>query len=684
MRKAAPAGLYALVTVGVVAPATAADFKINEDFTVTTNVTVSAGLSVRTENRSSEAIFSGNGAVVGVPGVAQSATQDDGTLNFSKGDIVTAPITVIADAEFNYRDDVGFFIRGKGLYDAALENRGVDFGHAPNNYTPGARLKDSDFNTLAQFAAVTLLDAFAFADVEVADTPISLRAGRQVVSWGESTFIQGGINTINPLDVSAFRRPGTLLKEGLLPIGMLYGNAGVTDNLSLEAFWDFEWQQTQPDGCGTFFSTADILAQGCNELSLASVGAVVGAQALPTVNAGIGQLEAGIAAGNQGIAQLQAGIDAANAAGDTATAAALSAVLAGTEAAVAGAEEQLAGAEALQATLQSLSNDRGAQAAGFYVERGPDRGPKDFDFDNFGISPRYYVDSIDTEFGLYFHRLDSRAPNVSFTSGAPVPVLDGAIPLPPTSFGPAAEASRYNIEYAENINTFGFSAATNIGGYSVAGELSYRNNHPVQINTNDLTLAAISLGNSLPVLGVVNPADALFAGLPPGTPVEGFIRTNQIHGQVSVVGFFDRVLGSDRVTAVGELGFEWLPTLNSDNPLGLNFGRASIYGNPNSSGNDAPGLTSQFSLGWRSRVSATYSNVFAGINVTPSISWNQDIYGYSSDLEFIEGRTQLGFGVSFDYINKYSLALNYTTGFGGTYNGFDDRDFASAVFSVQF
>ncbi|MEM7176729.1 MAG: DUF1302 family protein, partial [Pseudomonadota bacterium] len=469
-----------------------------------------------------------------------------------------------------------------------------------------------------------------------------------------------------------------------LPVGMLYGNAGLTDNLSLETFWNFEWQATQPDGCGTFFSTVDILAEGCNELSLASVGAEVQALALPSVDAGIGQLETGIAAGNAGIAQLEVAIAAATAAGDTGTAAALSRVLAGTQAAVASAEQQLAGAEALQQTLLSISNDRGAQAAGFFVARGPDRGPSEFNADNFGISPRYYFDSIDTEFGLYYTRLDSRAPNVSFTSGAPVPILGGAVPLPPASFGPDPRAARYNVEYAENINTFGLSAATNLLGFSIAGEMSYRNNHPVQINTNDLTLAAITLGNSGGLLGVVNPADALFAGVPAGTPVPGFIETNQIHGQVSVTGFFDRLLGSDRVTAIGELGFEWLPTLDSDNPLDLNFGRASIYGNPNSVGNTADGLVSQFSLGWRSRVSAQYSNVFAGVNMTPSISWNQDILGQSSDLEFIEGRTQLGFGLGFDYLNRYSLLINYTTGFGGTFNGFDDRDFASAVFTVQF
>ncbi|MEM1277669.1 MAG: DUF1302 family protein, partial [Pseudomonadota bacterium] len=405
------------------------------------------------------------------------------------------------------------------------------------------------------------------------------------------------------------------------PLGMAYANAGLTDNLSLEGFWNFEWQQTQLDGCGTFFSAVDVLAQGCNFLSIASLGA--------------------------------------------------------------GLDPRLdSDPEVLNFPLVEL----GGVGTGFGVVRGGDVGPDDFDFDNFGISPRYYVPSIDTEFGLYFTRLDNRSPNISFTAGSAVTVPLAATPagVLGLSIGDNPAAARYNAQYEENIHTLGLSAATTLFGLAVAGEVSYRPDQPVQINTNDLTLAAATLGNSLPLAGITNPADALFAGVPGGSLVEGFITTNQVRGQASVVAFFDRVLGADRVTTIGELGFEWLPTLDGDNPLDLNLGRSSIYGNPNSTGNSAPGLTDGFSLGFRSRVSAAYSNVFAGVNVTPSFSWAQDILGESSDSQFLEGRTRLGFGLTFDYLTKYSLSLNYTTEFGGTYNGFDDRDFASAVFNVQF
>jgi len=89
------------------------------------------------------------------------------------------------------------------------------------------------------------------------------------VSWGESTFIQGGINTINPIDVQAFRAPGSELKEALLPVEMFYMSAGVTENITIETFVQTDWEPVRPDDCGTFFSTNDFAADGCGPVLLA-------------------------------------------------------------------------------------------------------------------------------------------------------------------------------------------------------------------------------------------------------------------------------------------------------------------------------------------------------------------------------------------------------------------------------
>ena len=123
--------------------------------------------------------------------------------------------------------------------------------------------------TCRNSSGAALLDAYVYGEFEVGDAPLELRVGKQVVSWGESTFIQGGVNSINPVDVNAFRRPGAEVKEGLLPVNMVYANIGATENLTLEAFYQLTWQETVIDGCGTFFAGADVLtAESCNAITV--------------------------------------------------------------------------------------------------------------------------------------------------------------------------------------------------------------------------------------------------------------------------------------------------------------------------------------------------------------------------------------------------------------------------------
>uniref|UniRef100_UPI00352B8078 DUF1302 family protein n=1 Tax=Salmonella sp. M265 TaxID=3240301 RepID=UPI00352B8078 len=73
------------------------------------------------------------------------------------------------------------------------------------------------------------------------------------------------INSINPMDVAAFRRPGAEIKEGLIPVNMFYLSQNLTDNLSAEGFYQIEWDQTVVDNCGTFFSQPDVVADGCDQ-----------------------------------------------------------------------------------------------------------------------------------------------------------------------------------------------------------------------------------------------------------------------------------------------------------------------------------------------------------------------------------------------------------------------------------
>ncbi|WP_296221766.1 DUF1302 domain-containing protein [Pseudomonas sp. UBA2684] len=228
------------------APAFGVTFNIGEiEGQFDSSLSVGASWSVRGADPS--LVGSRNG------GEASSQTGDDGRLNFKKGETFSKIFKGIHDLELKY-GDTGVFVRGKYWYDFELKDE--------------SRLlydiDDSNRKTAAQSSGVQLLDAFIYHNYTIGDLPGSVRAGKQVVSWGESTFIQNSINSINPVDVAAFRRPGAEIKEGLIPVNMLYVSQSLTQDVSAEFFYQLEWDQTVLDNCGTFFAS-DVAADGCTD-----------------------------------------------------------------------------------------------------------------------------------------------------------------------------------------------------------------------------------------------------------------------------------------------------------------------------------------------------------------------------------------------------------------------------------
>ena len=84
------------------------------------------------------------------------------------------------------------------------------------------------------------------------------------------------------------------------------------------------------------------------------------------------------------------------------------------------------------------------------------------------------------------------------------------------------------------------------------------------------------------------------------------------------------------------------------------------------------------------RAGLDYSDVFAGINLTPNMAWSHDVKGNSPPPNFIEDRMAFSLGVRADYMNIYRADFSYTTFFNADYNAVEDRDFISLSFSVAF
>lgn len=245
----------------------------NGNFTLNVDTTLSYGVSVRVEEQSDSLIgkcnlspcqgFAANGApnipLAALPNAAQRAARgrfsvngDDGNLNYEKGRPFANTAKITQELGFTYGQDFGGLVRWTGFYD--FENQRRD------NLTEIAKEKVGK--------DVLLLDAFVYYNFGVGDFDASVRVGRQVVSWGESTFIQNGINVINPIDVSKLRIAGAELKEAFLPIDMLWGSLSFNENLSMEALYMLEFEQTEPDPTGTYFSTNDFGSLGAEYVML--------------------------------------------------------------------------------------------------------------------------------------------------------------------------------------------------------------------------------------------------------------------------------------------------------------------------------------------------------------------------------------------------------------------------------
>ncbi|MCJ8169784.1 DUF1302 domain-containing protein [Atopomonas sediminilitoris] len=590
-------------------------------------------------------------------------TTDDSRQNFKQGETFSKIFKGIHDLELKY-GDTGVFLRGKYWYDFELKDESRTFKD----------IDDHNRKEGAQASGAELLDAFVYHNYDIGGLPGSVRLGKQVVSWGESTFIFSGINAVNPVDVAAFRRPGAEIKEGLIPVNMFYVSQSLTDNLSMELFYQLDWEQTVVDNCGTFFAQADIVADGCDE-NLALLSPRGGELANQALNAGA---FAGLYGVNGVVDPGQYGVDYTD--------------------------------------------------EGNIVARGSDRDARDDG--QWGVAFRYYFEPVNTEFGAYFMNYHSRNPIFS-AQGASQSVYDAAavtgVAVGSGALGAGTASSsltsalavtagnaNYFIEYPEDIKLYGLSFATTLPtGTAWSGELSYRPNAPVQLSTTDILYAAATPLAGMSVLtggGPVSPfgalANASLLSATPGQDLHGYRRKEVTQLQTTFIHFFDQVMGASRLNLIGEIGWTHVGGLESKSDV--RYGRDSIFGpgelpagtcqalnaNTLATGSqnnvskycDSDGFTTANSWGYRARAIWEYNDVYAGINLKPSLSWSHDVEGFSPGPggNFEEGRKAVSIGLDADYLNTYTAGVSYTDFFGGDYNTLVDRDFVSVNFGMSF
>ena len=540
-----------------------------------------------------------------------SANRDDGNLKYDKGNLISNAFKVTSELSLNYRDS-GAFARATYFYDFENADRS-DLTREAKDLV-GERFR--------------LLDAFVFHNFTYGESGTgTVRLGRQVVSWGESTFIQNGINVINPFDLSALRVAGAELKEAYLPIDSLWASFSLTDKLSLEAVYMFEFEEVEIDAAGTYFSANDFAAPG-GEYVMLNFGTVP----QPVNNPALYRDVCYSGAAGYGLS-------------DTGLPPAL--VAAGCSAAF------------------PRSANKNAKDSG-----------------QFGAALRYYADFMNgVEFGLYYLKYHSRVPLVSGISVVSTSPNSGSYFLEYPE-----DIDLYGLSWSTSLPggiafQGEFSYRPNMPLQVDDVELLFAGLTPLNVVIPQPGLRFSSqLGEYGPGEYIrgwerhkVSQLQSTFTKM---VGPNNFLGADQVALVGEVGGTYIRDLPDPSVLRYEGEGTDTAGGYAIDsgylrNPVTLNSGFAT-----------------KFSWGYRLAAKADYSNVFgSSMNLSPRVAFNHDVNGTTPGPggNFLEGRKSGTLGLEAVFMNSWSFDLSYTIFTGGKpHNQIHDRDFYSAVIKYSF
>jgi hypothetical protein len=667
--------------------ANAANFKLGK-FDVTFDSTFSAGAAYRIEDRDFENLigktnnqeFSFQGYLPYAPLYSSadiwatkgsySTNGDLGNLNYDPGESFSEVIKGFH--ELNIRgENYGAVVSFMYYKDFAAEG----IGHQQSVY--GSESDRRSFDVCRDEEAESLvcqdfrvLDAYLYGEFDFNDgnNPLSVRVGEQVLSWGESTLIPHGIN-VSPVDIARLNAPGADLKEAFIPTGMVWANLGLSDALTLEAFYQYEWQKTRLPVPGSYFASNDFAGAGGQHQTIQ-----LGFAANPDMD------RDDVMAGLNGIGGMLAA--------DPSQAAALS---------------QAYLAYATKYAIRDSANDKEARDDG-----------------QFGVKLGWFAEDLNySEFGFYFINYHSRRPLISgvtsdFTAGGigadmntlAVGAASGGLTV--DQFTNLNAFTKGIIVFPEDIKLYGFSFNTTFGTTAISGEISYRQDEPLQIDDAELLFAAMpqQLADSglRPELDgisqygreTVEGCDMSKTG--PGMEADGFCLLDTVQAQATAIHSFGPSFGFDNLNAVFEIGYISIIDMPSQDVLRFNAPGTDRSGSDTDTvsagllGAVQGGVATDqhfptdTAWGYRVILAGEFNRVFGEFNVKPRFTFKHDVDGITPDPLFLfhEDKKSASLAVEIDYQSKWSFGFGYNSFFGGvgSVNSTADRDYVS--FNIKY
>jgi hypothetical protein len=700
IRRCVLRSLPIVATLGLASPAAYAwDFQSDDGaFTGSWDTTFTFGQAWRIEGRDCRLIAIADG------GCGRSPNIDDGNLNWDT-DMYSQALKVLTELSLNYKG-VGAFVRASALYDNAADD------------TQRTPLTEDAEDLVKSY--VRLLDAFAYVKFDLGDMAAELRLGRQAVSWGESTFIQNGINVINHFDVAALRVPGSELKEAFLPQEMVNFSVQFTDNLSAQAIYITDWNATVPEPAGSYFSNNDFAPTGGEKVvlgfgSFSDQGVDFRGLGGPyitnfqTVNRS--ETVEPSDSGQYGFNLKYFAPDFNNGtefglfflnyhsrlpliSGRTGTQQGLGNAFGALNAIGAAAQGLAAGLPlpAAVATAAQLGVTRSAAAGG-----------------NLSLATATQYATIGANTQLARGDVAQQASNIATHE--------------------YALTASYFTEYPEDIKLIGLSFNTQLqwGGIALQGEVAYRQDVPLQFDDVELLFAALTpfeqgiaqlRGQPLPsTCPEGNPAASTLThcgqlggfGLNQVVPGWDLYDTYQV--QFTATKTFSNLLAASQMVVVAEAGLTHVDNMpdklvGGPNGRGLRFNgpATNVSGNYELRGRHCPTISSADCLAlnlvepqnrfadatsWGYRIAGRleYPGLMGPWNVLPRFNWQHDVSGTTPGPggNFVEGRYGLTLGVAANLQATWEIDMSWTKfGGAGRFNDLTDRDFVAATIKYSF
>lgn len=251
------------VLAAISAQANAFQFDTSDDWEIRWDNTLKANAMFRTEAIDKDVVT--NRYTAGSERSPRSGwfVADDSDLSVDRSGlgVVSTRFDVFSEMDVIFKQDFGFRISASAWYDPQYRSSSDHPSDRRNTWgQPSVGVGEyTDTADEMHYFGGEVLDAFVFANFDIGETTMGIRAGRHTIYWGNSLLAVGAINgfggSMSPLDFNkGLSVPGTEAKELFRPTGKISAVWQVSDNTTLNAFYNMEHGRYLLPEAGTYFS----------------------------------------------------------------------------------------------------------------------------------------------------------------------------------------------------------------------------------------------------------------------------------------------------------------------------------------------------------------------------------------------------------------------------------------------